>query len=183
MCHVWGVFGVPVLETVITQKFWPSSCMPTASRNPYFMGLSGFRALRNSKRHRQNIQIPEDTFSDKVIAKQQISRNGPLLSKKQKRHPGICQRQGTLKTLEKQVKHGGGFDFSFLFASIVDSISALQYIYIYAVVLITWPFFGQSWADNLAMVELITWPSFFEPIKIVFFWEFLVHSYEGVVPN
>ena len=44
------------------------------------------------------------------------------------------------------------------------------YIYIlYAVELITWPFFGHFRVNNLAMVELITWPSIFEPIKIVFF--------------
>ena len=29
------------------------------------------------------------------------------------------------------------------------------------------------------MVELITWPSFFEPIKIGVFGDFLVHSYGG----
>ena len=57
------------------------------------------------------------------------------------------------------------------------------YIYMYAVGLITWPFFGQSRVNNLAMVELITWPSFFEPIKIGFFGDFLVHSYQGVVQN
>ena len=57
------------------------------------------------------------------------------------------------------------------------------YIYIYAVELITWPFFGHFRVNNLAMVESITWPSFFEPIKIGFFGDFLVHSYEGVVPN
>ena len=33
------------------------------------------------------------------------------------------------------------------------------------------------------MVELITWPSFFEPIKIGVFGDFLVHSYQGVVQN
>ena len=55
-------------------------------------------------------------------------------------------------------------------------------IYIYAVELITWPFFGHFRVNNLAMVELITWP-FFEPIKIGFFGDFLVHSYQGVVQN
>ena len=53
------------------------------------------------------------------------------------------------------------------------------YIYIYAVELITWPFFGHFRVNNLAMVELITWPSFFEPIKIGVLGDFLVHSYEG----
>ena len=57
------------------------------------------------------------------------------------------------------------------------------HIYIYAVELITWPFFGHFRVNNLAMVELITWPSFFEPKKIGVFGDFLVHSYEGVVPN
>ena len=57
------------------------------------------------------------------------------------------------------------------------------YIYIYAVELITWPFFAKSRVNNLAMVELITWPSFFEPIKIGVFGDFLVHSYGGVVLN
>ena len=57
------------------------------------------------------------------------------------------------------------------------------YIYIYAVELITWPFFGHFRVNNLAMAELITWPSFFEPIKIGVLGDFLVHSYEGVVPN
>ena len=46
---------------------------------------------------------------------------------------------------------------------------AYIYIYMLAVGLITWPFFGQSRVNNLAVVELITWPSIFEPIKIGFF--------------
>ena len=56
----------------------------------------------------------------------------------------------------------------------VNNVTAYIYIhiYIYAVGLITWPFFGQSRVNNLAMVELITWPSFFEPIKIGFFGDF-----------
>ena len=33
-------------------------------------------------------------------------------------------------------------------------------IYIYAVGSITWPYFGQSRVNNLAMVGSITWPSF-----------------------
>ena len=43
------------------------------------------------------------------------------------------------------------------------------YIYIYAVGLISWPHFGHFKVNNLATVRSITWPPFFEPIKIVFF--------------
>ena len=54
-----------------------------------------------------------------------------------------------------------------------------QHIYIYAVGLITWPFFGKSRVNNLAMVELITWPSIFEPMKIGFFLRFFGAQLSG----
>ena len=42
------------------------------------------------------------------------------------------------------------------------------YIYICAVGSITWPHFGHFRVNNLATSRSITWPPFFEPIKIVF---------------
>ena len=42
------------------------------------------------------------------------------------------------------------------------------YIYIYAVGSITWPHFGHFKVNNLATSRSITWPPFFEPIKIGF---------------
>ena len=44
-----------------------------------------------------------------------------------------------------------------------------MHIYIYAVGSITWPHFGHFKVNNLATSRSITWPPFFEPIKIVFF--------------
>ena len=59
------------------------------------------------------------------------------------------------------------------------------YIYIYAVGSISWPHFGHFKVNNLATSRSITWPTFFEPIKIVFliFNVFAVHNFQGVVQN
>ena len=57
------------------------------------------------------------------------------------------------------------------------------YIYIYAVGSITWSYFGHFRVNNLAMVGSITWPSFFEPIKIGVWGDFLCTVFQGVVQN
>ena len=57
------------------------------------------------------------------------------------------------------------------------------YIEIYicknAVGSITWPHFGHFKVNNLATSRSITWPPFFEPIKIGFFCAFFVHNCQG----
>ena len=67
--------------------------------------------------------------------------------------------------------------------NVCADISSFSCIYIYAVGSITWPYFGHFKVKNLAMVGSITWPAFFEPIKIGFFGDFLVHSFQGMVQN
>ena len=67
----------------------------------------------------------------------------------------------------------------------MDQVLTLQhayiyiYIYTYAVGSITWPCFGHFRVNNLAMVGSITWPSFFEPIKIGFFFEIFCAQFSG----
>ena len=53
------------------------------------------------------------------------------------------------------------------------------YICIYAVGSITWPHFGRFKVNNLATSRSITWPPFFEPIKIGFFEIFICAQFSG----
>ena len=53
------------------------------------------------------------------------------------------------------------------------------YMYMYAVGSITWPHFGHFKVNNLATSRSITWPPFFEPIKISFFFRFFGAQFSG----
>ena len=53
------------------------------------------------------------------------------------------------------------------------------YIYTHAVGSITWPHFGHFQVNNLATSRSMTWPPFFEPMKIGGLGVFSVHSFQG----
>ena len=53
------------------------------------------------------------------------------------------------------------------------------YIYMHAVGSITWPHFGKVKVNNLATSRSITWPPFFEPIKIGVLGDFWCTVFRG----